>query len=207
MSKGLFARIMTIVLCYLLAVNPVMAQTLKHQDKELAIEKSENTSDQKSYKQKKLEKSKNEFGFGNQLGDFSLNYLLFISHYIPGSLMPAVCCNPMTPSCAPVIGRVLPLIWLDNLVFSLGSIISLYTELMIFDHLQSYYKKMEADMQGGDKCDESVSEIGSGSANGNRSDNASATVNRNESGAKNLLLKRNALNGGNVKQRRLRADL
>ncbi|HAZ14329.1 MAG: hypothetical protein A2X86_19070 [Bdellovibrionales bacterium GWA2_49_15] len=148
MRKGLFSRVVTIILCYLLAVNPVMAQTFKHQEKELEIEKAENTGGQVSYKQKKLEKSKNEFGFGNQLGDFSLNYLLFISHYIPGSLMPVVCRNPMTAALTGGVGGVLPLIWLDNLVFALGSIVSLYTELMIFDHLQSYYRKMEADMKG-----------------------------------------------------------
>lgn len=202
---------MTVILCYLLAVNQVMAQTLKHQDKELEILKSENTTGQASYKQKKLEKSKNEFGFGNQLGDFSLNYLLFISHYIPGSLMPVVCRNPMTAYLTGGVGGVLPLIWLDNLVFSLGSIVSLYTELMIFDHLQSYYRKMEADMKGGDKCNESVSENDSDATNvtrnGSGSGSGSETANGNGSGAKSLLLKRNALKGGIVTQRKLRADL
>ena len=55
-------------------------------------------------------------------------------------------------------------IWLDNLVF-LGSV-TLYTELMIFDHLQSYYRKMEADLNGSNECYQSVTTDGSGSGSG-----------------------------------------
>ncbi len=148
----MFRKCLSLGLCYLLLIQTTWAQsshTLNSNQQELKILKASGASDKAGYRQKKLEKSQNEFSFGNQMGDFSFNHLMFLTHYLPGAAIPVLCRNPLAAVATGGIGNFLPIIHLDNLMFALGSMTSLYMELLIFDHLQGFYKKLEKNMKEG----------------------------------------------------------
>ncbi|MBI2521085.1 MAG: hypothetical protein HYV97_11725 [Bdellovibrio sp.] len=142
---------MTICVCVALLFGKIFApnichadsRNLTHQGNELYTINAQSLSTQTNPEKEKLSKSKTDFAFGAQLGDFSLNYLMFITHYLAGATMPVFCKNSVLIAPAGPAGVFLPNLWIDNIVFSIASIVYLYFELLVYDHLQKKYKSLE----------------------------------------------------------------
>jgi|GEM_PF-6496146 len=140
----------TLLCCILIpvttfAVNP----SLNSNQKTVNTERALGSGSGQSYQERKAQESLNGPQFGSQVGNFSFSYLWFITHYMAGATMLFGCRNPIGAMATLGVGAILPFIHLDNVVFSLGGLVSLYTDLMIFDHLEMYYKAMDAEMQKG----------------------------------------------------------
>ncbi|HAZ14989.1 MAG: hypothetical protein A2X86_17730 [Bdellovibrionales bacterium GWA2_49_15] len=123
------------------------SQNLSHQGNELNTVNAQTIAPRTNPEKERLVKSKSDFAFGAQLGDFSLNYLMFITHYLAGATMPVFCKNSVLSVPAGPPGIFLPNLWIDNIIFSIGSIVYLYFELLISDSLQKKNKVLEESLK------------------------------------------------------------
>jgi hypothetical protein len=131
----------------------------------------------------KSAKSAGEFQFAHHLDGFSLWHLLFLSNYLAGSSMPLICRNagmivPSNP--IPTLQNMLiPLIALDNLVYSFASFIQLYFDYLLYEQnkkLVENYNTELANLTGeGEEAVTTGSGTGSGSGSGLGNQNLTAT--------------------------------
>ena len=153
-KAAMFKGLVTLCSCITLLGQMIIAdfahadsQNLSHQGNELNTINAQSLSTQTNPEKEKLAKSKTDFAFGAQLGDFSLNYLMFITHYMAGATMPVFCKNSAVTAATGPAGVFLPNLWIDNIIFSIGSIVYLYFELLVYDHLQKKYKALEESLK------------------------------------------------------------
>ncbi len=155
--KKLQAYILAI--CILMTTSPLPAfaeeaTTVNAADiqKELDSAKAGQDSQQNNIVQTAQSQGGDGFRFGGQIDGFSLNYLVFLSQYMAGAAMPALCRNAMAGTDITGSSLALPYINIDNIIYAISSLIYLFVEILSFERIQKKKAQMDqfiADLKAG----------------------------------------------------------